>query len=122
MAVFSTTSGSSSDFFNTYILGSEVVENPEEHLGERFQMKGYVVEGTVEWVPKNLNFTLEEEEEAKIDVVYYGTIPSAFPLGRELGPESDIEVVNIGKFEGDKVLADRLLVKYPSKYESKIEG
>jgi cytochrome c-type biogenesis protein CcmE len=114
---FSTTSSES--FVNPYKSVSEVVGKAQSYQGKQVQVQGYVVEGTVSWAPKNLNFTLTDGK-ASIRVVYYGVIPATFPLGKELDPNSRIDVVAIGVLRGDTVIANKLLVKCPSKYEAKV--
>ena len=114
---FSTTTSES--FVNPYKSVSEVVGKAQSYQGRQVQVQGYVVEGSVKWVPKNLNFTLTDGR-ASIRVAYYGVIPSTFPLGRKLGPNSRIDVVAIGVLRGDTLVASKLLVKCPSKYEAKL--
>lgn len=119
LVILSTTAGGKSGFINPYKSVSEIANNPDEYRDERVQAQGVVVEGTVEWVPRNLNFTLTDGK-ARMDVVYEGVIPATFPLGKELDPNSKIEVVAIGVYDGEKVRAEKLLVKCPSKYETKM--
>ncbi|WP_456474428.1 cytochrome c maturation protein CcmE [Candidatus Pyrohabitans sp.] len=116
---FSTTSSGS--FVNPYKSVSEVVSNAQNYQGKQVQVQGYVVEGSVSWVPKNLNFTLTDEK-ATIKVAYYGVIPATFPLDKELDPNTQIDVVAIGTLQGDTVIANKLLVKCPSKYEAKVSA
>jgi cytochrome c-type biogenesis protein CcmE len=116
---FSTTSSES--FVNPYKSVSEVVNNAQSYQGKQVQVQGYVVEGTVSWVPKNLNFTLTDGK-ASIKVAYYGVIPATFPLDKEFDPNSQIDVVAIGTLRGDTLIANKLLVKCPSKYEAKVSA
>jgi cytochrome c-type biogenesis protein CcmE len=116
---FSTTTSES--FVNPYKSVSEIVNNAQSYQGKQIQVQGYVVEGTVSWVPKNLNFTLTDGK-ASIKVAYYGVIPATFPLDKELDSNSRIDVVAIGTLRGDTVIANKLLVKCPSKYEAKVSA
>ncbi len=114
---FSTTSSES--FINPYKSVSEVVGNAQSYQGKYIQVKGYVVQGTVKWVPGNLNFTITDGS-AKLRVAYYGVRPANFPVGEKLDEKSRIDVVVQGKLEGDVFVANKLLVKCPSKYEAKM--
>lgn len=115
---FSTTSGGS--FVNPYRSVSEVVNNIQSYQGKQIQVNGYVMEGTVSWMPKNLNFTLTDGK-ASLKVAYYGVIPAAFPLNMEHDPGSQIGIVAVGALEGDTFIARKLLVNCPTKYEAKIK-
>ncbi len=119
LVIFSTTSSSGSDFINPYKSVSEIVEHPNNYINKQVQVQGYVVKSTIAWAPKNLNFTLTDGK-STIPVVYYGVIPATFPLGAELDENSRIDVVAIGRFDGEKVVANQLLVKCPSKYQSQL--
>ncbi len=119
LVIFSTTSGGDSGFINPYKSVSDVVNNPSRYTNRQVQVQGIVVEDTVVWAPNNLNFTITDGKKY-LDVVYYGVIPATFPLGKELDPNSRIDVVAIGTFDGQKVIANKLLVKCPSKYESEL--
>lgn len=119
LVIFSTTSSSGSNFINPYKSVSEIVENPNNYINKQVQVQGYVVKDTIAWAPKNLNFTLTDGKNT-IPIVYYGVIPATFPLGAELDESSRIDVVAIGRFDGEKVVADQLLVKCPSKYQSQL--
>ncbi len=109
----------SESFVNPYRSVSDVVSGGQSYEGRQVQVQGYVVKESVEWAPRNLNFTLTDGR-ASIDVVYYGVIPATFPLGEELEQSTRIDVVAIGVVKNGRVYANKLLVKCPSKYEAKI--
>jgi cytochrome c-type biogenesis protein CcmE len=61
-----------------------------------------------------LNFTVQDEEGTVTLVTYRGAKPNNF--------EHAESVVVIGSFKGDLFVAEKLLVKCPSKYEDQSEG
>ncbi|NOZ58306.1 MAG: cytochrome c maturation protein CcmE, partial [Euryarchaeota archaeon] len=50
----------SESFVNPYKSVSDVVEDPGRYEGRQVQVQGYVVKESVEWAPRNLNFTLTD--------------------------------------------------------------
>ncbi|GBE55626.1 MAG TPA: cytochrome c maturation protein CcmE [Euryarchaeota archaeon] len=119
LIIFSTTSGSDSNFINPYKSVSDIAKSPAMYTNKPVQVYGNVVDGTVTWAPNNLNFTMAGGN-SSIDVVYYGVIPSTFPLGKQ-DNKAKINVIAIGTFDGKKVIADKLLVKCPSKYKANLK-
>ncbi len=97
-----------------------VSEVSEKYIGKSIQVHGYVVKESISWVPGNLNFTITDGR-AYINVVYYGTLPANFPIGREISEKSKIEVLVTGKLINRNTILAKgsksLLVKCPSKYQ-----
>lgn len=56
-----------------------------------------------------LYFTLKNQKEERLSVVYDGIKPANF--------EQATDIVVIGKYEFDKFVAEQVLVKCPSKYQ-----
>jgi len=73
-----------------------------------------VVEGSVDWHPKEilLTFKLTDGSET-VDVEYRGSIPNNFEEGKM--------VVVGGVYDMNLLRADEILVKCPSKYTEEIE-
>lgn len=106
-----------SGFVNPYKSVSEVVSSPDKFLNRQIQLEGRVVEETVRWVPNTLTFVLTDDV-SQIQVTYEGVLPSNFPVGKDLGSESEIDVVVIGSLVSpNQFKAEQILVKCPSKYE-----
>jgi cytochrome c-type biogenesis protein CcmE len=85
-----------------------------DYPGEYLQINGTVVEGSVEWHPKDilLTFKLTDDRET-VDVEYRGSIPNNF--------EEEKMVVVGGVYEMNLLRADEILVKCPSKYTEEFE-
>lgn len=84
--------------------------------GAAVQVIGDVVlaEASYDMESHQLRFPISDERGERLTVVYSGTKPSNF--------EQADQVVAIGKYENDVFVADRLLVKCPSKYEGSAPG
>jgi cytochrome c-type biogenesis protein CcmE len=108
-----------SGFVNPYKTVSEVVLHSEKYIGKQVQVEGIVVEETISWIPPKLTFALTDGI-SKMNVVYVGILPGTFPVGREIGKESIIDVVVIGHLTPMYFNATQILVKCPSKYELKL--
>ena len=80
--------------------------------GRDVQVKGYPDHAGARLDPdlKAFCFTLKDDAGATMNVVYRGPKPGNF--------EQAESVVAIGRFDGNALLADQLLVKCPSKYEA----
>ena len=85
-----------------------------DYAGEYVQVNGTVVDGSVDWHPKDilLNFKLTDGRET-IDVEYRASIPNNFEEGKM--------VVVGGIYEANLFRAEEILVKCPSKYTEEIE-
>lgn len=100
-------------FLNPLKFVSEVTAQPEVYLNKNVQVVGFIVNGTWEETgPKEYAFRLTDGN-ATIDVEYKGDIPGTFKPG--------IGITVIGTLvTPDKVVANKLLAKCPSKYEQSI--
>jgi cytochrome c-type biogenesis protein CcmE len=111
------------DFVNPYKTVTDVTSNYDNYKGKSLQVEGYVIEETIEWNPQaqRLEFDLTDGD-AVIHTTYIGLLPGTFPLDREIGTESRIDVVVIGELESPGTMkARQILVKCPSKYEQELE-
>jgi cytochrome c-type biogenesis protein CcmE len=61
-----------------------------------------------------LRFPITDEKQDRMTIVYQGTKPANF--------EQADQVVVIGKYENEAFVADKLLVKCPSKYQGTTSG
>ncbi len=95
-----------------YITVSELKSG--DYMGKYIQVNGTVVEGSVEWHPKDvlLTFRLTDGKET-VNVSYNGSIPNNFQEGKM--------VVVGGTYEDGLFKADEILVKCPSKYAGEVE-
>lgn len=99
-----------------YQTVEEVLGNSSQLQNQSLRISGYLVGETIKWESEDvrLSFALASTPEDRsgnyLPVVYYGIKPNNF----EHGNEAIIE----GKLNEDGVLvADKLMVKCPSKYE-----
>lgn len=85
------------------------------HQGEKLSVMGNVTTGSIEQDTETstLRFELEGEDNS-VPVEYQGTLPANFGPG--------IKVVAKGTYDGEKVNAQKLIVKCPSKYQTKSLG
>lgn len=63
---------------------------------------------------KKLHFTLRDEAGAEVPVIYNGIRPDNF--------EHATSVVAIGKYQTNLFIAEKLLVKCPSKYQGSVKN
>ncbi len=100
-------------FADTSIPVLGVAQAATGYDGEDVRLEGRVTQAAGDAAdPEGLRFTMRDfETNATIDVVYTGSVPDAFRVGRE--------VVIDGKIEGGTLAAtpDTLVTKCPSKYE-----
>jgi cytochrome c-type biogenesis protein CcmE len=101
------------NFLNPLKFVSEVTAQPEEYLNRNVQVVGFIMEGTWEQVgPSSYQFKLTDGN-ATVDVEFTGDIPGTF--------KPDVGITIIGTLiSPQKVVANRLLAKCPSKYEQSI--
>ena len=95
-----------------YVTVEELSRKSEIYVGERLRMGGLVLEGSIVSDIKKLdvNFKIHQDEHV-IDVFYNGITPDMFKDGSE--------VILEGSYTEDGVfVADVLMAKCPSKYES----
>jgi len=97
-----------------YMTPSEFLASPAKGGGERVRLTGRVEKGTVKIAENklDLNFTMSDGG-GKIPVHYKGTIPEAFA--------EDLEVVVDGRMASGIFEGREIIVKCPSKYESKLK-
>jgi cytochrome c-type biogenesis protein CcmE len=98
------------NFLNPLKFVSEVTAQPEEYMNKNVQVVGVVVDGTWEQVgPNTFEFKLTDGNDT-VDVEYTGDVPGTFKPG--------VGITVIGTLVSpDKVVANKLLAKCPSKYE-----
>jgi cytochrome c-type biogenesis protein CcmE len=100
-----------------YKFVDEVVSNPANLSSKRLQVHGYVVEGSIEKARDALDYRFKMETRpprayAVMEARYKGIVPDTFKSGSE--------VVAIGRLTADnKLAADDIKAKCPSKYEAK---
>lgn len=95
-----------------YVTVQELSESGDKLIGDRLRMGGVVLEGSITTDIKKLdvNFKIHQDEHV-IDVFYNGITPDMFRDGSD--------VILEGSFTEDGVfVADLLMAKCPSKYES----
>jgi cytochrome c-type biogenesis protein CcmE len=102
------------NFLNPLKFVSEVTAQPEEYLNRNVQVVGVIVDGTWEQTgPNTYTFELTDGN-ATVDVEYTGDIPGTFKPG--------VGITVIGSLVSpDKVVANKLLAKCPSKYEQTLK-
>lgn len=95
-----------------YVTVQELSESGDKLIGDRLRMGGVVLEGSITTDVKKLdvNFKIHQDEHV-IDVFYNGITPDMFRDGSD--------VILEGSFTEDGIfVADLLMAKCPSKYES----
>jgi cytochrome c-type biogenesis protein CcmE len=86
------------------------------YVGKTVKVGGLVLKDSVKKDGKTVTFKIYEKDKkhSQMTVVYSGQLPSQFG--------SDIEAIVDGKLVAqDRIEADRLVTKCPSKYEGEIE-
>jgi len=95
-----------------YVTVQELAESGDKLIGDRLRMGGVVLEGSISTDIRKLdvNFKIHQDEHV-IDVFYSGITPDMFRDGSD--------VILEGSFTEEGVfVADVLMAKCPSKYES----
>ena len=95
-----------------YVTVEELSLKSENYVGERLRMGGLVVKGSIQSDIRKLdvNFKIHQNEHV-IDVFYNGITPDMF--------QDESEVILEGSYtEEGLFVADVLMAKCPSKYES----
>ncbi len=101
------------DFLDPMKLVSEVTAQPEDYLNRNIQVIGFIVEDTWQKTGPNTYIFRLTDGNATIDVEYTGDVPGTI--------KPDVGVTVIGTLVSpDKVVANKLLLKCPSKYEQDI--
>ena len=97
----------------TYYLSVDQALDQAPGLGGRFvRVHGKVEPGTVDWAVEEvtLRFAMAGDSGRALPVVYQGVKPDLLQDG--------VDVVVEGRLQGDTLVADRVMVKCPSKYEA----
>jgi len=97
----------------TYYLSVDQALGRADQLEGRFvRVHGRVAPGTVAWSVHDvtLAFAMAGDSGRPLPVVYKGVKPDLLQDG--------VDVVVEGRLEGDTLVADRVMVKCPSKYEA----
>lgn len=99
----------------TSFSASTEAKQPSELLtaapGERYDLTGRVVPGTVQRAGSDLSFRVSDREGgASIPVTYNGAVPDPFRGGREIILTGEVQN---GRFIGER---DTLVTKCPSKF------
>jgi len=95
-----------------YVTVKDLAESGDRLIGDRLRMGGVVLEGSISVDVRKLdvNFKIHQDEHV-IDVFYNGITPDMFRDGSD--------VILEGNFTAERVfVADLLMAKCPSKYES----
>ncbi len=94
-----------------YLTVSQVSADSDKYLNHEVRVVGDILEGTLSWIPKTLEFTLSDGE-SSLDVTYRGDLPVDIGEGKR--------VVVTGILDAKThVTASQILVKCPTKYELK---
>lgn len=97
----------------TYYLSVDQTLEQAGGLGGQFlRVYGKVEPGTVDWTARDvtLQFAMAGESGRTLPVVYKGVKPDLLQDG--------VDVVVEGRLQGNTLVADRVMVKCPSKYEA----
>ncbi len=94
----------------TYYLtvGELLAQGPSSRL---VRVSGEVVEGTIDWSPRELHLVFEiADASGRMPAIYYGPRPDMF--------RDEAQVVLEGRYTADGTfIAQKILLKCPSKYE-----
>ncbi|MGH9179978.1 MAG: cytochrome c maturation protein CcmE [Acidimicrobiales bacterium] len=99
--------GDATVYFKT---ADEAVAEREELGDKRFRLEGLVVPGSVEEAAGEVDFTVQGQQGARVDVAHEGDVPELF--------QPDIPVVLEGRFQGARFVSDRILVKHTNEYKA----
>lgn len=89
----------------------EVTPQPQAWYGKNLQLRGFVVENTIERRPNTLDYRFKiQNDGAVIQTSYTGVVPDTFKDGAE--------VVVKGKLAPDGFHAESMTAKCPSRYET----
>lgn len=97
----------------TYYLSVDQTVAQAGRLGDSFlRVNGTVTPGTIDWEAKSvtLRFVMQGEQGASLPVVYQGVKPDLL--------RDRVDVVVEGRLQDGVLVAERVLVKCPSKYQS----
>lgn len=99
------------DLSQGYLLVSELLENPDEHVGHEVNTMGTVKNGTLNVSTTGISFMLEDPEDQvyEIEVVYTGALPANLAEGADLSISGKM-------VSGSRIEADKIVMGCPSKY------
>ena len=99
-----------------YMTVGEIHDQVPAIYGERVRVNGNVVEGTEDWVPRDmtLKFSIMDDNGDQLPIVFYGPRPDNFQRAASAIVEG--ELLADGSFQ-----AETLLLKCPSRYEEEPE-
>lgn len=100
--------GDATVYFKT---ADEAVGERDELGDRRFRLEGLVVPGSVQKGASEVDFTVRGQEGAEVAVIHQGNVPELF--------QPDIPVVMEGRFQGERFVSDRILVKHTSEYRAR---
>ena len=94
----------------------ELIDNPDEYLGENIQIKGIVDNNTISNGTNGILFNLTDEKdmEYNVTILYEGTPPNNFQGGKTVFIKGRLERDTEGKLIFN---ADKIIVGCPSKYD-----
>jgi cytochrome c-type biogenesis protein CcmE len=99
--------GDATVYFKT---ADEAVAEREDLGDKRFRLEGLVVPGSVQEGTGEVDFIVQGQQGARVDVVHEGDVPELF--------QPDIPVVLEGRFRGQQFVSDRILVKHTNEYKA----
>ena len=99
--------GDATVYFKT---ADEAVAERAELGDRRFRLEGLVVPGSVQKGAGEVDFVVRGQRGAEVEVVHQGNVPELF--------QPDIPVVMEGRFEGERFVSDRILVKHTNEYRA----
>ena len=94
----------------------ELIDNPDEYLGENIQIKGIVDNNTIFNGTNEVSFNLtdEKDKDYNVTILYEGTPPNNFQGGKAVFIKGRLERDTEGKLIFN---ADKIIVGCPSKYD-----
>lgn len=99
------------DFSQSYLMVSELANNPQSYIGNDVNTMGNIKNGTLKVAPGSINFSLVDIEDhvSEIQVQYTGDMPASFVEGQ------DISLSGI-MVSAQKIEAHQIVMGCPSKY------
>jgi len=90
---------------------NEVMPQASAWYGKNLQLRGFVVQNTIERIPDTLNYRFKiQNAGAVVETSYTGVVPDTFKDGAE--------VVVKGRLAADGFHAESMTAKCPSRYET----
>lgn len=109
IALFTSISGDNMTYYRT---PAEILENPDDFMGEKIRVMGLIEVGSVTWEPKDtkLGFRISEDGQTFLNVSYIGSKPDMFKEGQ--GAVVEGKLTSPGH-----ITATKLLVKHSEEYK-----